>query len=112
MNQYIEGNNKDHWLFHLEVPATHILQAKHQKGKHKGLDNLLKTLNLVKKKVPNVVLIIAGQTLGFMESWDRYERIIKGNNLENYVIKRLEYIPESEVEIYFSAADVIAIISA
>jgi glycosyltransferase involved in cell wall biosynthesis len=69
---------------------------------YKGLDNVLKILNEINKKIKNVVLLIAGQPL---KDWSKYEKIIKENNLEDLIIKKLNYIPDTEVEYYFSCAD-------
>ena len=43
------------------------------------------------------------------ENYTRYQAIIKNNNLTNEVYEKLSYIPNSEVALYFSAADVVVL---
>ncbi len=71
---------------------------------YKGLDILLKALKKIKLAIKNVILVIAGQHL---KNWSKYEEIIKKNDLDEYIVKKLEYIPDSELEYYFSSADVV-----
>ena len=73
---------------------------------YKGLDVLLKSLKIIKDELKDVTLLIAGQPL---KDWKKYEEIIKENELENYVIKVLKYIPDSETEYYFSSADIVVL---
>ncbi|MEW6234330.1 MAG: glycosyltransferase family 4 protein [Candidatus Omnitrophota bacterium] len=61
---------------------------------YKGLDILLNALVDVKKIIPGVKLLIAGQAL---EPFDRYEKIIARHGLNEVVEKRLEYIPDEEI---------------
>ena len=76
---------------------------------YKGLDILLRSLNIIKSQVPNIVLCIAGQPLKFRKAWNKYQKIIDDYNLHDYVIKKLEYIPDSKVELYFSASDLVVL---
>lgn len=71
---------------------------------YKGLDVLLQALALIKEELSNAIVLIAGQCWG---SFEKYEKIIRDNRLEDYVIRRLEFIPPSKVEYYFSAANVV-----
>lgn len=73
---------------------------------YKGLDVLLQSLTFIIKEVSDVILIIAGKP---WTDWQRYERITSENALEDYVVKKLDFIPPSEVEYYFSASDVVAL---
>lgn len=73
---------------------------------YKGLDVLLKSLKLITKEIRDVLLIIAGQP---WVNWKKYEKIIKENNLEDYIVKKLNFIPPSEVEYYFSASDMVVL---
>jgi len=74
--------------------------------KYKGLDILLDSLKIVKDKIKNVVLIIAGQPL---KDWAEYEKIIFVNDLNENIHKKLDYIPDSEIEYYFSCADLVVL---
>jgi glycosyltransferase involved in cell wall biosynthesis len=73
---------------------------------YKGLDVLLRSLKSIKDELDDAALLIAGQPLN---DWKKYEEIIKENKLENYVIKVLKYIPDSETEYYFSSADLVVL---
>lgn len=67
---------------------------------YKGLDLLLETISLL----PNeFLLVIAGEPY---VSFDQYDKLIQNLNLEDKVRKFVRYIPDSEVPIFFSAADV------
>ncbi|KYK21524.1 hypothetical protein AYK21_04710 [Thermoplasmatales archaeon SG8-52-2] len=74
--------------------------------RYKGLDFLLDSLKIVKDKIKNVVLLIAGQPL---KDWREYEKIIVDNNLNEYIHKKLDYISDSEIEYYFSCADLVVL---
>ncbi|KCZ70613.1 glycosyltransferase [Candidatus Methanoperedens nitroreducens] len=71
---------------------------------YKGLDILLKAVMQIVKESENVILLIAGQS---WEDWSKYQKIIDENKLEQYIIKKLDFIPPSEVEYYFSASDLV-----
>lgn len=73
---------------------------------YKGLDVLLEALGYVVSEKSNVTLLIAGKSWG---SFQKYDEIIEKNNLKEYVIKKLHFINPSEVEYYFSAADLVAL---
>jgi glycosyltransferase involved in cell wall biosynthesis len=73
---------------------------------YKGLDVLLKAVKIVKDTRDDIILLIAGQPL---KDWNKYEKIIKDNRLDNCIIKVLKYIPDSEIEYYFSCADIVAL---
>ena len=73
---------------------------------YKGLDVLLKSLKIVKENMNDVVLLLAGQPL---RDWEKYEKIIKENRLDDCIIKALKYIPDPEIEYYFSSADLVAL---
>jgi glycosyltransferase involved in cell wall biosynthesis len=73
---------------------------------YKGLDILLESFTLIKKSVKDIVLFIAGQPL---KDWGKYEKMIKENDLEDFVIKKMQYIPDSEVEYIFSCADLVVL---
>lgn len=67
---------------------------------YKGLDILLKAMNYLND---SYFLIVAGETYG---SFEKYDEIIKSARLENKVAVFNNYIDDSEVKNYFSAADV------
>lgn len=77
---------------------------------YKGLEYLLLALAERVKRIENLRLIIAGRvTNRSKEYWTEIERIKKANRLEDYLIERVEFIPDEEIERYFKAADVLVL---
>ena len=82
--------------------------------KYKGLDILLDAMKLIRHPVsgiphpasgiPYPVLLIAGE---FYEDRKTYDDQIKQLGIEDSLILRTEFIPNSEVKYYFCAADVV-----
>ena len=73
---------------------------------YKGLDLLLYSLKEILINNKNIKLLIAGECY---EDKNKYLDIIKKEELTNNVIWVDRYIDENEINIYFSAADVIAL---
>jgi glycosyltransferase involved in cell wall biosynthesis len=67
---------------------------------YKGLDILLKSMKLLPE---DYHLIIAGEVYG---SFDKYDKMIQEMNLASRITRAVKYISDSEVPVYFSAADV------
>ncbi|NBV56295.1 MAG: glycosyltransferase [Bacteroidetes bacterium] len=73
--------------------------------KYKGLDTLLKAFSDQRFKEKNLQLIIAGE---YYDSPQVYEQLIDDLELRNHVILANHYIEDSDVSLYFSAADLVA----
>jgi len=103
----IKGISKKEAREYLEVPQNKrvVLHFGNIRD-YKGLDVLLKSLKFVAKEIRDVLLIVAGQS---WVNWKKYEKMIKENNLEDYIVKKLDFIPPSEVEYYFSASDIVVL---
>jgi len=71
---------------------------------YKGLDIALNAFAKVLKEIPEARLIIAGR---LWEPWDRYEKIIRENNISEYIETHLHYINTDEVAKYFLASDLV-----
>ncbi|GEO10046.1 glycosyltransferase family 4 protein [Segetibacter aerophilus] len=69
---------------------------------YKGLDLLLKALALPSLKQAGIKLLIAGE---FYEDRKAYDLLISDNNLLPQLILKTDFIPDSEVKYYLSAAD-------
>ena len=70
---------------------------------YKGIDTLVDALALI----PDVRLMIAGPVKKGCEAyWGDVERAVARNGLNERVRINVEFIPESDVELYFKAADV------
>lgn len=72
---------------------------------YKGLDTLIESLAIVKKKM-DVTLIVAGE---FYSDEQKYISLIEKLNLQNSVILKKDFIPTMDVKYYFSAADVVVL---
>jgi len=72
--------------------------------KYKGLDLLLEAFSDKRFRKTNIKLIIAGE---YYTDSKMYTDIIKKNNLENDVIQIAEFIPDSNVKLFFSAVDLV-----
>ena len=70
--------------------------------KYKGLDLLLEAMNNTNIREANIKLLIAGE---FYDNKDEYELIIAKYNLANSLYLRTQFIDNSEVKYYLSAAD-------
>jgi glycosyltransferase involved in cell wall biosynthesis len=73
--------------------------------KYKGLETLLKAFSDQRLKEKNLQLIIAGE---YYDSPQAYEQLIDDLELRNHVILANHYIEDSDVSLYFSAADLVA----
>lgn len=74
---------------------------------YKGLGELIKVFAELIKVEDDYRLVIAGQVRKRGSYWNGIDDIITKLNLENHIIKRVEFIPDDEIEIYFKAADVL-----
>jgi len=72
--------------------------------KYKGLDILLRAFAYKRIQEAGIKLIIAGE---YYDKPDDYQAIIKECNLENALVQANDFIPDSEVSTYFSAADMV-----
>ena len=71
---------------------------------YKGLKNLLAALPEIRAQLGDVVLVVAGE---FWEDQQPYLEMIHQLGLEDSVVVDDRYIPNEEVGVYFSAADVL-----
>jgi glycosyltransferase involved in cell wall biosynthesis len=69
---------------------------------YKGLDLLLTAMADERIRKQNIRLLVAGE---FYEDSKPYLQLIKEKNLEEYVILRTNFIPDSEVKYYLCSAD-------
>ncbi len=72
--------------------------------KYKGLDILLDAMAILKPAVPDLKLLIAGE---YYDDPKIYEQQIQRLNLQNNLILRTGFIPDSEIKNYLCAADVV-----
>jgi len=73
--------------------------------KYKGLDLLLQAMAVLKNtkhQTQNIQLLVAGE---FYEDRKTYDDLIQQLNIADQLILRTDFIPDSEVKYYLSAAD-------
>lgn len=73
---------------------------------YKGIDTLIAAMKRIHQEVPDAILYIAGNC---WISWDVYQQMIVDANLEKQVFTDIRYIPSSEIQNYFAAADVVVL---
>lgn len=72
--------------------------------KYKGLDILLRSFADKRIQEAGIKLIIAGE---YYDKPDEYQAIIEAHGLEKALVQANDFIPDSEVSTYFSAADMV-----
>lgn len=77
---------------------------------YKGLEYLIDAFSEVAKRNGSYRLIIAGKVKkGHGAYWDKVRGRIAISEVRNYIIQKIEHIPDEEVELYFRAADVLIV---
>lgn len=84
-------------------PNTHYLLFFGFIRAYKGLDLLLEAFSKLDRKKLNLKLLVAGE---FYEDETPYMTLVKTLSIEEDIIFYKDFIPDSEVHNYFSAADV------
>lgn len=74
---------------------------------YKGLEYLTAAFAEVSKNLPNYRLIIGGRPKGCESYWRRIEQGILSSGASDRIIRKIEYVPDEETELYFKAADVL-----
>jgi glycosyltransferase involved in cell wall biosynthesis len=74
--------------------------------KYKGLDILIESFALLKERMPDLRLIIAGE---FYDAKDSYLDLIKSKGLIDRVIVHDQFIAKEDVSSYFSAVELLAL---
>jgi len=72
---------------------------------YKGLDILLEAMSLLPESLKDVNLLVAGE---YYEDSAPYDEIIAQKQLENRIELHTKFIPNDDVRLYFSAADIVA----
>lgn len=73
---------------------------------YKGVDTLLEAFQIISQKLPEAVLLIAGQP--WMD-WKPYQARIASLGIGSRVKTRLGFVPFDRVHLFFAAADVVAL---
>lgn len=73
---------------------------------YKGLHVLLYALAIIRRRFPDIQLVVAGTP---WEPWENYQIIMRAEGIEANVHTCLGHIPESEVPLWFAAADLVVL---
>ena len=76
---------------------------------YKGLEYLVEAMILLAQTDPDYRLIIAGRHKNCAPYWNNIECRISSAGLRSRVTKRIEFVPDEDIEIYFKAADVLVL---
>jgi glycosyltransferase involved in cell wall biosynthesis len=76
---------------------------------YKGVEHLVEALAIVVRTLPHCRLVIAGRPKGSEQYWASIERRIDSLGIAANVVRRIEYVPDAETEIYFKSADVLVL---
>jgi len=75
---------------------------------YKGLEFLISAFKILRDKYSDMKLIIAGKVENnHPDYWNYIERLINEYSLAEYIIRKTEFIPDNEVEIYFKSSDIL-----
>lgn len=75
---------------------------------YKGLEYAIEALNYLVKTDDRFRLVVAGRIeRGCEDYWNNIESVIERYGLGKHVVKRINFIPDDEVEIFFKSADVL-----
>lgn len=76
---------------------------------YKGLEYLIQSFQRLVQKQGNYRLIIAGKPESGDGYWESIQKEIRDYVERGQIIPRIEFIPDSETEVYFKGADVIVL---
>jgi glycosyltransferase involved in cell wall biosynthesis len=72
--------------------------------KYKGLDLLLEAVAKLKEQRQQIKVLVAGE---FYEDREQYDELIRQWNINDQMILKTDFIPDSEVKYYLCAADAV-----
>ncbi len=75
---------------------------------NKGLDILLKALEIIKSRNRRVLLVIAGGLLGRF-NFEPYSDMIRKSDLSEHVQTFIHFIPEEDVDYFFAASNLVVL---
>ncbi len=76
---------------------------------YKGLEYLVSAFAEILKKDGSYRLIIAGRPKGSEDYWKQIHKEIACLGIRDRVVEKIEYVPDEQTELYFKAADVLAL---
>jgi glycosyltransferase involved in cell wall biosynthesis len=76
---------------------------------YKGVDFLVDAVATLNGQGMPCRLVIAGRPKGGEQYWQTVEQQISRLGLDHLVVKAIQFVPDEETEVYFKAADVVAL---
>jgi D-inositol-3-phosphate glycosyltransferase len=108
----INNSVPDTALSHHESKSRLGLQPHHKTllffgniAPYKGLEYLVKAFAMLIRKDRDLRLIIAGRPKGSEAYWQGITDMLRELNLSEFVVQKIEYVPDADTEIFFKAAD-------
>ncbi|MBC8377036.1 MAG: glycosyltransferase [FCB group bacterium] len=103
---YQSGHSKAEARAKLHLPDHPIVLYFGLIRPYKGLDIMIKALGAIKHEFDDYTALILGEAY---EDSQKYVDLIKSEGISSYTIFRNEFISDSELPLYFSAADVLVL---
>ena len=91
------------------VPTAHVVLFFGQIDEYKGIETLIDAAALLVQKDPSIILIVAGKSKRQSDYVLKLKRQVRKSLPEKNVMLRLQFIPDHEVETYFSASDCVVL---
>jgi len=76
---------------------------------YKGLEYLITAFTELSKRDGTYRLLIVGKPKGPRDYWNRIHEAIMSNGLGRRTIERIKYVPDTQTELFFKAADVLVL---
>jgi D-inositol-3-phosphate glycosyltransferase len=77
---------------------------------YKGLEDLIRALPTLRNKLDSFrVLVVGSVKSGEKEYFEEMQALIRESGVSDLIDQRIEYLPEDQVELYFKAADLLAL---
>jgi D-inositol-3-phosphate glycosyltransferase len=76
---------------------------------YKGIEHLIEALARLVPAEPNYRLLVVGRLKNCADYWRDIQERIRHHDIRRAVVERIEFVPDSETEIFFKSADVLAL---
>tara|TARA_B100001250_G_scaffold398728_1_gene407309 strand:+ start:166 stop:1299 length:1134 start_codon:yes stop_codon:yes gene_type:complete len=105
-NNYGKKYNKELARKDLQIKSKNIILFFGIIRKYKGLDVLIESIPLLKKRLNDFHVLVVGECY---ENIDKYKLLIQKHNIEDFVTITDRYVPDNKISTYFSASDVVVL---
>lgn len=76
---------------------------------YKGLEYAIRALGRLIEQDDSFRLVVAGQVKDDPGYWENLERLIQDLGLQKVILKRIDYVPDEDVEVFFKSAHVLVL---